>query len=64
MPPGACIAANRESRSSRRRTVSGSCIVLFVGVVVGLYARSGMAINSHPYETMLLPRRPRRRDAE
>ena len=30
--------------------VVGSCIVLFVGVVVGLYARSGMAINSHPYE--------------
>jgi hypothetical protein len=27
-----------------------SCIVLFVGVAVGLYARSGMAISFHPYD--------------
>jgi hypothetical protein len=27
-----------------------SCIVLFIGVVGGLYARSGMAISFHPYD--------------
>jgi hypothetical protein len=27
-----------------------ACVALFVGVVVGLYSRSGMAIDAHPYD--------------
>jgi hypothetical protein len=27
-----------------------ACLVVFVGVVVGLYTRSGSGISSHPYE--------------
>jgi hypothetical protein len=27
-----------------------ACLVVFAGVVVGLYTRNGSGINSHPYE--------------